>query len=390
METLASRRVVTGLVGVFASFFVAGLVFAICEPYALIDRELFLAHVARESAMVRGISDMPYTMQYVNTLPYIYHIRQAILFSMGPFLGAAAFGGLLLLVVKVALGRGWREEVVILSWVLVYFGLNGSFQVKYLRYLLPISPLLCIMAAQVLSTLKGWLDARFGAMRLSYLIPGLVVLASFLYSLAFMHIYLEEHPWLRASAWIYRNVPRGSRLSIEHWDDPLPYDINLDGKLRSHREYIRQKLTLYDEDGPAKLEWMVEKIFASDYIILASNRLYGSIPRLPARYPLTSRYYDLLLGERLGFELVSFAASYPRLFGVTLMDDTFCDPKLPVPALLADYRPSPVTINLGRADESFTVYDHPKALIFKKTEVLSRQELYELLKGDLWSEGDEG
>ena len=387
---LAGRRAIAGLMGMLTSFLLAGLVFAISEPYALIDWELFLAHIQRESAMVRGISDMPYTRQYINTLPYIYHIRQAILFSMGPFLGMAAFGGLLFLLGRVVFGKGGREEAVILSWVLVYFGITGSFQVKFLRYLLPISPFLCIMAAQALFALKDWLDARFGAVRLSYLLPVSVALASFLYSLAFMHIYREEHPWLRASAWVYRNVPRGSRLSIEHWDDALPVGIRLDGEQRSNGEYISQTLNLYEEDEPAKVEWMVDRIFTSDYIILASNRLYGSIPRLPVRYPLTSRYYELLFGERLGFELVSFAASYPQLFGVTFMDDTFRDPRLPIPAPLAYYKPSPVTINLGRADESFTVYDHPQALIFKKTEVLSRWELYELLRGDLWLEGNEG
>ena len=38
----------------------------------------------------------------------------------------------------------------------------------------------------------------------------------------------------------------------------------------------------------------------SDYIILSSNRLYNTIPRLPERYPLTSRYYELLMAEQSG------------------------------------------------------------------------------------------
>lgn len=60
------------------------------------------------------------------------------------------------------------------------------------------------------------------------------------------------------------------------------------------------------------------------------------------------------------------------------MDDTLSDPPLPAPALLKGYKPGPVTISLGRADESFTVYDHPKPLIFKKTSPLSEAELYQL------------
>ena len=97
--------------------------------------------------------------------------------------------------------------------------------------------------------------------------------------------------------------------------------------------------------------------------------------------------HQLLLGEKLGFRLVYFAAVYPRLLDVTLVDATFRDPPLPVPALLADHKPSPLTLNLGRADESFTVYDHPKPLIFRKDQQLSEAELRELLGGALAEEG---
>jgi len=106
--------------------------------------------------------------------------------------------------------------------------------------------------------------------------------------------------------------------------------------------------------------------------------LYNTIPRLPKRYPLTSRYYQLLMGERLGFELVYYAAVYPEVFGISLMDDTFSDPSLPKPRLLAEREALRPSINLGRADESYSVYDHPKPLVFQKTRQLSRAELLEL------------
>ena len=44
-----------------------------------------------------------------------------------------------------------------------------------------------------------------------------------------------------------------------------------------------------------------------DYIIESSNRLYGSIPRMPAEYPSTVAYYEALFNEQLGFtKIVSF------------------------------------------------------------------------------------
>jgi hypothetical protein len=41
---------------------------------------------------------------------------------------------------------------------------------------------------------------------------------------------------------------------------------------------------------------------------------------------------------------------------------------------------SAIVWNWGRADESFSVYDHPMPLVFKKTRVLSSDDLYALLE----------
>ena len=144
-------------------------------------------------------------------------------------------------------------------------------------------------------------------------------------------------PASAASQWIYENVPKGSVLANEHWDDPLP--LPLPGYDPSF--YRGPQLPLYDPDEPKKLDTLVQMLSQSDYINLTSNRLYGSIPRMPQRYPMTTEYYRRLFAGDLGFELVATFASYPTL--------------------------GPWTINDDRAEEAFTVYDHPKVLIFKKT-----------------------
>ena len=161
---------------------------------------------------------------------------------------------------------------------------------------------------------------------------------------------------------------------VEHWDDRLPLVQGTDD-LQCYRDHEFTEFQAYDPDDAGKLDDLLGGLERSDYVILSTNRLYNTIPRLPERYPLTSRYYDLLLGERLGYELVYYAAVYQQLFGVRLVNDTFSDPHLPRPRLLAEGEASYVSINLGRADESFTVYDHPKPLVFRKTRQLSREAL---------------
>ncbi|MFQ6057964.1 MAG: ArnT family glycosyltransferase [Anaerolineae bacterium] len=413
-------RLGRGIAGTALTTVVAGLVFLLGEPYALIDWVEFLQGVLQESWMVQGLLDAPYTLQYVGTPAYIYPVQQAILWSMGLPLGLVAFGGFAfalitalrqpcgIIVFQLRLRRGGPipqgqrrpREILLLSWALPYFLITGGLQVKYLRYMLPLTPFLCLMGAHLLISLLDWMKREQGTRKqgisrqgtrkqvlLVYLstcvLASFVLFSTILYSLAFLYIYTQRHPWLQASEWIYRNVPPGTTLAIEHWDHPLPVRMVVDGRTRSRGNYLRRTLELYKKDDARKLAWLVKDLLDSDYIILASNRLYGSIPRVPERYPLTSRYYRLLLGGELGFRLVHFEATYPRLLGVALVDDTFRDPPLPVPAPLVSYKPAPLTLNLGRADESFTVYDHPKPLIFKKERQLSEAELRRLLGGTL-------
>jgi YYY domain-containing protein len=153
---------------------------------------------------------------------------------------------------------------------------------------------------------------------------------------------------------------QGAAIANEHFDDPLPF--NMDGRLAfGAGQYQGLDLTLYDEDTPEKLEKLLDVLDEADYISMSSGRLWQSIPRLPMRYPVTTRYYEKLFAEELGFEKAVEFHSYPRIFGIEF-DDTW-------------------------AEEQFTVYDHPKVLIYRKTEEYSREQVEAILsEGIVWEE----
>ncbi len=155
-------------------------------------------------------------------------------------------------------------------------------------------------------------------------------------------------------------VSKGSAIANEHFDDPLPF--NMDGRIAfGAGPYRGLDLALYDEDTPEKLEQLLDILDQADYVSMSSGRLWQSIPRLPMRYPVTTRYYELLFAEKLGFEKAAEFHSYPRLFGIEF-DDTW-------------------------AEEQFTVYDHPKVLIYRKTADYDRQRVTEMLsEGINWDE----
>jgi len=352
-----------GFACLVVSLMTSGLVFFISSPFAILDYRSYIASVAEQGAMVRRIADLPYTRQYVNTPKFIYQIEQQLLWGMGIPLGLVAFAGLAFVVLRSLSRRRCGEEWVILAWVIPYFLLTGSFEVKFVRYMLPLLPFLCLMGAEMLFALKDAAgriqEARYRrwASGIWHLALSIVLLSAGLYSLAFVSIYTRPHTWVEASEWIYGHIPDGSTLATEHWDDELPKSLREPGQNVSAHGYRTLKLNLYERDDAQKYAHIIETLRRADYVILASNRLYGSIPRLPQRYPITTRYYELLFAEKLGYRLAATFTSYPSLLGFTLVDD--------------------------RADESFTVYDHPKVLIFEKVEDLSDEEFEALFADSL-------
>jgi hypothetical protein len=128
-------------------------------------------------------------------------------------------------------------------------------------------------------------------------------------------------------------------------------------------------------DNETKLLENLAVLEAADYLVLASNRNYGVIPRLPERYPLSSQYYPLLFEGRLGFEVVYTGSRFPGLFGFHLKPDTFGWPGLEPPPFVAAYLAGIPGLNGGRADESFTVYDQPLVIIFENTGSLTAEEM---------------
>ena len=113
-------------------------VFAVTSPYVLLDFQAFYSAVVKEQgAMVNGQADFPFTRQYRNTLPYVYFIEQEIRWGMGYALGLVAFVGLAWVTLRGLVGRIRPGELILMSWVVPYFGITGMFLAKFMRYMSP-------------------------------------------------------------------------------------------------------------------------------------------------------------------------------------------------------------------------------------------------------------
>ena len=182
-----------------------------------------------------------------------------------------------------------------------------------------------------------------------------------------------------APAMLYTSV-----LATEHWDWAPPLRVDghdpFGGMYRGLTTSPTGELLLYHEDTLDKREQLLDWLDEADYIITASNRLYASIPRLPTRYPLTIAYYQALFSGELGFELVADFASYPALGPVNFPDQ---EKPFAVPQAAYQYLPASLSIMLPPAEEAFSVYDHPRVLIFRKTAAYSRERAEALLPESL-------
>ena len=377
----------------------AFVVFFISEPYALLDWPIisfkdqsiggilssirglmagavqgvagnqFVRDVTEQSGMVRRIFDYPYTRQYVNTPDYWYHVQQLAVWGLGIPLGIAAWLGLPFGALRAAVRRR-KSDILMISWVVLYFFIVGSFQVKFLRYMLPITPFLILYGSQMVMAIVSRISV-VGPKAATYARIGVAVLVGVtaFYALAYVSIYSRPHPATSASQWIRSNVPAGASILKEHWEEGLP---NLG-------QYKWAELPMYEDDTPQKTAQVSQMLAGADYLVFYSQRLYATIPRLKERYPVSSEYYRLLFSEAIGYRLVHFDTSYPGLLGVSLMDDTFSRPGLPTPYALQNFKPSAISIDMGFADESFTVYDHPLVMIFKNEEHFSADALQGVL-----------
>lgn len=165
----------------------------------------------------------------------------------------------------------------------------------------------------------------------------------------------------------------GSAVANESsWDDGLPLRLYPYDPFGGIYQGDLNFEMYWDEDA-TKLARFVDTLDRAEYIFISSSRQWGSLPRIPERFPLVIEYYRHLLGcpagdsielcfneaalgtyqGNLGFELVQVFDASPQINGLVFNDQP--------------------------ADEAFTVYDHPKVFIFQKAANYDQQHVVDIL-----------
>ena len=362
---------------------VAVAVFFVTAPYAFIDFGEFVSDLAFQTRMANNAGLVPFTVQYVDTPAFFYQISQSSVWGLGLPLGIIAWVAVPITVVLAFTNPATRRaDLLLLAWLVPGFLFLESFEVRFLRYVFPLMPVMIILASRMMVWLwenahmvGAWLDragnaaGRYLPLAAVALIAGVVGFTAF-YSLAFQRVYAEDHPALTASEWINENVPRGSSIvNDNHWDEHLP-DLY---------RYDHWQFELYQTDTAAKMEELAERLSQSDYLVFYSNRPYSSAAQDPGRFPFSYGYYRRLFAGELGYRLEAEFTSYPQFAGVAFRDDALGRAGLARPEPEFPGQESIVSLNLGYADENVANYDHPRVLVFRNVDRRSAQYLQSLL-----------
>ena len=347
LERTALRALVGG--------FVALAVYLFWTPYALLDFPDFLAWNLRELDIVRNAGIVPYTVQYIGAPDLLYEMRQTIMWGLGPPLGLLAWAGLVA-AVFVNLRRPRWGQVMLLLWAVPLLLTVVSVEVKFLRYTFPLMPVMVLVGSGVALAGIRWLrEHRPPLATAGMALIGVTVVFTVFYGVAFQSIYSQSHTAVQASRWFNENVPYTTTiLTDNHWDEGIP-DLG---------RYSVTQLPMFEGDTLPKMESVADLLAGADYLVFYSNRTYGAIARVPERYPLSSGYYRLLFSGDLGYALDQSFDSYPGFLGVTFADDPFGRATVPRPDGL-EPPASPVTLDMGYADNDAITYDHPLVLVFR-------------------------
>jgi 4-amino-4-deoxy-L-arabinose transferase-like glycosyltransferase len=316
------------------------------NPYIFQNSSIFDPQVSKE--FINDLNELksfsneetgfPPAIQWFNRSIF-FGLKNLIFFGFGLSASTFALLGMVLEIKKIWTSfkeKNFTKESLIFSLIIFWL---ASFLIFYalqfvqsIRYYLLIYPFLAILAGigvtKFLSTRKH---------KLRWLVVLLITLS--IWPMMFVSIYIKPHSRIQASRWIYENIPNNALLLAEHWDDALPLNLQ-----EYQKQYNLQQLPVFAPDNQEKWDIINSYLNQANYYILSSNRGWGSMGRLPEKYPQMSQFYQDLFAGLGNYKLIAEFNSFPSL----------------------EYLGINFSINDSWAEEAFSVYDHPQVMIFQK------------------------
>jgi 4-amino-4-deoxy-L-arabinose transferase-like glycosyltransferase len=283
---------------IFATILASAAAFLVCAPYTVLDLPAFLDSFARLAYQYRAAI----VGESLAVLYFKYLVRHA--FGWPAVL--LALGGMGLGFVRLVRGPGRVRWMLAVVFPVVYYMMLTTQKIVFARYLLPLTPTVCLLAAtgvvSGVSLLRRYeiprapRTALIAALTIAALLPPLVM------SIGTDRDMARANTIDQAYSWILQNIPAGSSIVLERRAMLLPAQYKV-----SYVPLLRQKT--YDE----------LRNEGADYLV-ANSEAYGSALTAPQKYPDDYNDYMRIFTQSRELQTIAPSSGVPgpelRIFKV--------------------------------------------------------------------------
>ena len=295
----------------------------------------------------------PIWQAHFSGVPHLrtYWFTNLLWWGLGPTLEIWSIAGCLWLLTRRA-----RFSLLAVSVPAAYFATAGNSVAPFVRYAVPLAPMLAVAAGALSADLLARARWRWLGAAGTVIVLG----ATLLYAAAYMEVYRQPDSRVAAARYLKRAVPAGAKILVEpsqilppmgeylentnFYGDYQPRGVREERRDHFHLYVLDTYRYLYDTplSDAEKRAYIASRLKEVDWVILEDSfvEFYRDLPG--TEHEAVKQYHRDLAEGRLGFELAKTFKVYPSLFGREINDDS--------------------------SELTFRLFDHPRISIFRRTQ----------------------
>jgi 4-amino-4-deoxy-L-arabinose transferase-like glycosyltransferase len=266
--------------------------FVVASPFVVLDAPRFLRDFRRQNQIMdRGWLGFEHAGN-----GFWYNVTPNLTGAIGVVLVVLAVAG-----VAWALWRRTRLDLLLAPYVVVYFLYIGTWKELADRYLLPIVPLLLLLAVRLCVELAlRWPRARRFAVPAVVVVLAVAFVAPLAASVAFDRELSGRDTREIAREWIQHHVAAGSLIAVENYGPPLVREDELGHYRAGGLDPVAYRILRLQLPAPGTPDRTrdigVLRRQGVQYVVV-SSRVYDRVRAAPEEYPTAVAFYDQL-GEK--------------------------------------------------------------------------------------------
>lgn len=273
-------------------FFLSFLVFLLFSPFILIDTQSFLSTLHYESSVAFGTLHVFYTGEFFNSIPVLFQLIKIYPFLINPFLTILLVPSFLYLCFISIKNSNYSYSLLLITFLLLFLSQSFLFA-KWIRYIVPTIPFAYLIISITIIDFLQYLKRKYV---IYFLFLSLATIQIIFFLSFFITTYIESDTRIQASIFAKNNIPASSSILSEVYDlGIVPFN-----------QYF-QHITLfnfYDLDNNPSDQNVSSLIKESSYIILPSQRIFGTRLINKSTFPNGNDFYTKLFNGKLGYKMI--------------------------------------------------------------------------------------